>query len=66
NERIYEQLSPAQRAQLHQAYERFKNMPPEQQQALRKQWHRLKPAQRKHWIQNGAKGDLPHARSGGH
>ncbi len=59
NERIYEQLTPAQRAQLHRAFEEYKQLPEDKKKALREQWHKLTPKQRKQWIRNGAQGDLP-------
>ncbi|HET7360188.1 MAG TPA: DUF3106 domain-containing protein, partial [Rhodanobacteraceae bacterium] len=59
NRRVYHHLRPAERSRLHSAYERFKQMPEAQRKALREQWHQLSPQQRRHWIENGAQGDLP-------
>jgi hypothetical protein len=59
NRRVYRHLSPEARDKLDAAYERFKQMPEAQRDRLRKQWRSLSAEQRRHWIENGSKGDLP-------
>lgn len=66
NHRVYRHLTPQERARLHSAYERFKRMPPDEQKKLRAHWHHLSPSQKRQWIDNGAKGDLPHPNENGH
>lgn len=66
NRRVYRHLSHDQREKLHAAYERYKQMPETQRDRLLKQWRSLSVDQRRHWIENGAQGDLPQPASSGH